>query len=72
MKKLKTFQTALQKWKNLNKIKNTSSINNYANELMGLKDGFDLVIAGSVIIKNSIGVVGVFVLFYLILYHFIY
>ena len=27
---------------NLNKIKNTSSINNYANELIGLKDGFDL------------------------------
>lgn len=27
---------------NLTKVKNTSSINNYANELIGLKDGFDL------------------------------
>lgn len=27
---------------NLNKVKNTTSINNYANELIGLKDGFDL------------------------------
>lgn len=27
---------------NLSKIKNTSSFNNYANELIGLKDGFDL------------------------------
>lgn len=27
---------------NLTKIKKTSSINNYANELIGLKDGFDL------------------------------
>lgn len=27
---------------NLNRIKHTTSINNYANELIGLKDGFDL------------------------------
>ena len=29
---------------NITKVKNTSSINNYANELIGLKDGFDLKI----------------------------
>lgn len=27
---------------NLTKVKKTSSFNNYANELIGLKDGFDL------------------------------
>ncbi len=32
-----------------------------------LKDGFDLVMAGSVLIKNSIGVVSVFAIFYLII-----
>jgi len=32
-----------------------------------LKDGFDLVIAGSVIIKNAVGIVSIFALFYLIL-----
>lgn len=31
-----------------------------------LKDGFDVVVAGSVLIKNSIGIVGVFAIFYLI------
>lgn len=36
---------------NLNKIKNTSSINNYANELMGLKDGFDLKVLDMLITK---------------------
>jgi DNA modification methylase len=36
---------------NLNKIKNTSSINNYANELMGLKDGFDLKVLDMLIPK---------------------
>ena len=36
---------------NLNKIKNTSSINNYANELMGLKDGFDLKVIDMLIPK---------------------
>lgn len=32
-----------------------------------LKDGFDLVVAGSVIIKNSIGITAVFALFYLMI-----
>lgn len=32
-----------------------------------LKDGFDLVVAGSVLIKNSIGLVSVFWIFYMIL-----
>ena len=32
-----------------------------------LKDGFDLVVAGSVLIKNAVGIVSVFGLFYLIL-----
>lgn len=32
-----------------------------------LKDGFDLVIAGSVVIKNSIGVVSIFLLFYIVI-----
>ena len=36
---------------NLNKIKNTSSINNYANELIGLKDGFDLKVLDLLIPK---------------------
>ena len=27
---------------NLNKVKKTTTFNNYANELIGLKDGFDL------------------------------
>jgi len=36
---------------NLNKVKNTSSINNYANELMGLKDGFDLKVLDLLIPK---------------------
>lgn len=36
---------------NLNKIKNTSSINNYANELMRLKDGFDLKVLDMLIPK---------------------
>lgn len=36
---------------NLNKIKNTSSINNYANELMGLKDGFDLKVLDMLVPK---------------------
>lgn len=36
---------------NLNKKKNTSSINNYANELMGLKDGFDLKVLDMLIPK---------------------
>lgn len=36
---------------NLNKIKNTSSINNYANELMELKDGFDLKVLDMLIPK---------------------
>lgn len=31
-----------------------------------LKDGFDIVVAGSVLIKNSIGIVGIFAVFYLI------
>lgn len=31
-----------------------------------LRDGFDLMVAGSVLIKNAIGVVGVFALFYVI------
>lgn len=31
-----------------------------------LRDGFDLIIAGSVLIKNAIGVAGVFVLFYIV------
>lgn len=32
-----------------------------------LKDGFDLMVAGSVLIKNAVGVVGVIALFYVIL-----
>ena len=32
-----------------------------------LKDGFDLVVAGSVLIKNAVGVVGVIALFYTVL-----
>lgn len=36
---------------NLNKVKNTSSYNNYANELMGLKDGFDLKVLDLLIPK---------------------
>ena len=36
---------------NLTKVKNTSSINNYANELMGLKDGFDLKVLDMLIPK---------------------
>lgn len=32
-----------------------------------LKDGFDVIIAGSVLIKNSIGIVGVFLIFYTVL-----
>ncbi len=32
-----------------------------------LKDGFDLVVAGSVLIKNAIGVISVFALFYIVL-----
>ena len=32
-----------------------------------LKDGFDLIVAGSVLIKNAVGVVGIFVLFFIIL-----
>lgn len=32
-----------------------------------LKEGFDLVIAGSVIIKNAIGVIGIFSLFYMLI-----
>ena len=36
---------------NLNKIKKTSSINNYANELIGLKDGFDLKVLDLLIPK---------------------
>lgn len=31
-----------------------------------LKDGFDLVAAGSVIIKNAVGIIGVFIVFFLI------
>ncbi len=37
-----------------------------------IKDGFDLVIAGSVLIKNSVGILVVFTLFYLILNPVIY
>lgn len=36
---------------NLNKIKNTTSINSYANELIGLKDGFDLRVLDLIIPK---------------------
>ena len=32
-----------------------------------IRDGFDLVVAGSVLIKNVIGITGVFALFYMIL-----
>ncbi len=32
-----------------------------------LKDGFDVIIAGSVLIKNSVGIVGVFLIFYTVL-----
>lgn len=32
-----------------------------------LKDGFDLVVAGSILIKNAVGIVSVFILFYTIL-----
>ncbi len=32
-----------------------------------LKDGFDLVVAGSILIKNAVGLVSVFALFYIIL-----
>ncbi len=32
-----------------------------------IKDGFDLVVAGSVLIKNAVGITGVFVLFFIIL-----
>lgn len=37
-----------------------------------IKDGFDFVIAGSILIKNSIGVVSVFALFYTILSPLLY
>ena len=37
-----------------------------------LKDGFDIVVAGSVIIKNSVGIIGVFALFYIVLSPVIY
>ncbi len=37
-----------------------------------LKDGFDLLIAGSVLIKNTIGIVSVFALFFLILSPILY
>ncbi len=37
-----------------------------------LKDGFDLVVAGSVLIKNAIGVISVFALFYVILQPVLY
>lgn len=36
---------------NLTKVKNTSSFNNYANELIGLKDGFDLKVLDLLIPK---------------------
>ena len=36
---------------NLNKIKSTISLNNYANELLGLKDGFDLKVLDLLIPK---------------------
>ena len=36
---------------NLQKTKNTTSINNYANELLDLKDGFDLKILDIIIPK---------------------
>ena len=36
---------------NLSKVKNTSSFNNYANELIGLKDGFDLKVLDLLIPK---------------------
>lgn len=36
---------------NLNKMKNTTSITNYANELLGLKDGFDLKVLDLLIQK---------------------
>lgn len=36
---------------NLTKVKNTSSLNNYANELIGLKDGFDLRVLDMLIPK---------------------
>lgn len=36
---------------NLTKVKNTSTFNNYANELVGLKDGFDLKILDLLIPK---------------------
>ena len=36
---------------NLTKVKNTSSLNNYANELIGLKDGFDLKVLDLLIPK---------------------
>ncbi len=37
-----------------------------------LKDGFDLVIAGSILIKNAVGVAVIFVLFYIILSPLLY
>jgi len=37
-----------------------------------IRDGFDLVIAGSVIIKNVIGITGIFALFYIILSPILY
>ena len=37
-----------------------------------IKDGFDLIIAGSVLIKNSVGVVVVFALFYMIISPILY
>ena len=32
-----------------------------------LRDGFDVVVAGSVLIKNAIGIGGIFILFYIII-----
>ncbi len=37
-----------------------------------LRDGFDVFMAGSVLIKNSIGIIGIFVLFYIIIPPLIY
>ena len=35
----------------LNKVKNTTTFNNYANDLLGLKDGFDLKVLDLLIQK---------------------
>lgn len=36
---------------NLNRVKNTTSLNNYANELLNLKDGFDLKVLDLLVAK---------------------